>query len=162
MGREIRHGGWYPDRQLRFFDRRKGNWKQRVIHESFALVEGSAVGRLNGDIFHYSVEGPAHHARMVAERYAPLSAQQMLNEGKRTSRLRAVTSWITTFVRTYIFKLGFLDGLPGFLIAYFAAQNSLLKHLILLELLNDGAFSRESRPTTTNTSSETSNLSQSS
>ena len=162
LGREIRHGGWYPDRQLRFFDRRKGKWKQRVIHESFAMTEGSSVGRLNGNILHYSVEGPAHHARMVAERYAPLSAQQMFDDGKRTSRMKAVTSWITTFVRTYIFKLGFLDGFPGFLIAYFAAQNSLLKHLILLELFNERDLSRKSRPATTNTSSETSNLSQSS
>ncbi len=162
LGREIRHGGWYPDRQLRFFDRRKGKWKQRVIHESFAMADGSSVGRLKGNILHYSVDGPVHHARMVAERYAPLSAQQMLAEGKRSSRIKAVTSLLTTFVRTYIFKLGFLDGFPGFLIAYFAAQNSLLKHLILLELLNERALNREIQPATTNTSSETSNLSQSS
>ena len=162
LGREIRHGGWYPDRQLRLFDRRRGTWKQRMIHESFAMNGGSSVGRLNGDIIHYSVDGSAHHARMVAERYAPLSAQQMLAEGKRTSKLKAITSGISTFIRTYIFKLGILDGFPGFLIAYFAAQNSLLKHLILLELQNGRTPSPRPRPATTNTPSETSNLSQSS
>ena len=162
LGREIRHGGWYPDRQLRFFDRRKGRWKQRVIHESFEMADGTSVSRLEGDLLHYSVEGPAHHARMVAERYAPLSARQMLKEGKRTSRLKAVFSGFSTFVRTYVFKLGFLDGFPGFLIAYFAAQNSLLKHLILLDLLSGVDESKELQPSTTNTASKTSNLSQSS
>ena len=162
LGREIHHGGWYPDRQLRFFDRRKGKWKNRAIHESFEMDVGSSVGRLNGDLLHYSVEGPAHHARMVAERYAPLSARQMLAEGKRTSRFKAVLSGISTFVRTYILKLGFLDGFPGFLIAYFAAQNSLLKHVILLDLLDKQADTAEPQPATTKTAPETSNLSQSS
>ena len=162
LGREIRHGGWYPDRQLRLFDRRKGRWKPRVIHESFEVAKGASVGRMNGDLLHYSVEGPAHHARMIAERYAPLSARQMFEEGRRTSRSKAVISGISAFIRTYIFKLGILDGFPGLLIAYFAAQNSLLKHLILLDLLNGKAQSKELQPSTTNTASETSNLSQSS
>jgi glycosyltransferase involved in cell wall biosynthesis len=52
LGREIRHGGWYPDRQLRLFDRRTGKWKSRVIHESFAMAEGSTVGQMNGDLLH--------------------------------------------------------------------------------------------------------------
>jgi glycosyltransferase involved in cell wall biosynthesis len=162
LGSEIRHSGWYPDRQLRFFDRRKGKWKLRVIHESVEMTDGATLGQLKGDLLHYSVEGPAHHARMVAERYAPLSARQLLNEGKRTSRPNAVVSAISTFIRTYFFKLGFLDGFPGFLIAYFAAQNSLLKHLILLELLEGQAHEPESRQTTTKPASETSNLSKSS
>lgn len=134
MGKAIRHGGWYPDLQLRLFDRRKGRWNGAVIHESFRLDEGSRIDRLRGDIIHYSVENAAHHQKMIAERYAPLGARRMYEDGRSTSPLTAaVSSWFT-FVRAYILKLGFLDGFPGFCIAYFAAQNTFLKHVILLEL----------------------------
>lgn len=157
MGRRIRHGGWYPDRQLRLFDRRKGRWKERLIHESFELDADARLGKLSGDLLHFSVEGPQQHARMIAERYAPLSARQMHAEGKTTGRIKSVASGLSSFARAYFLKLGFLDGFPGLVIAYFAAQNSLLKHLILLELLSDGA-ERESTASTTNSRPETSNL----
>lgn len=162
MGRKIRHGGWYPDRQLRFFDRRSGRWKERIIHESFELTGGSPVGKLHGELLHFSVENPEHHARMVLGRYAPLSARQMLAEGKRTSRPKAVLSCISTFLRTYILKLGILDGFPGLLIAYFAAHNSLLKHLILLRLQENEELLEPAAAATTKSSPGTSNLSQSS
>ena len=158
MGRKIRHGGWYPDRQLRLFDRRKARWKDRIVHESVAMVEGGSVGKLTGDILHFSVDGPEEHARMVVERYAPLSARQMLAEGRRTSGIRAVGSAISTFLRTYFLKLGIFDGLPGLLISYFAAHNSLLKHVILLDLQDKEAARADPSPTTTKTLPESSNL----
>ena len=137
MGRVIRHGGWYPDRQLRLFDRRKGRWTERAIHESVELITGAKVGKLKGDLLHFTVENVQHHAKMIAERYAPLSAQQMLSEGIRTSRTKAVVSAVSAFARAYFLRWGFLDGFPGLMIAYFAAQNSLLKHLILIEIATD-------------------------
>lgn len=133
MGREIRHGGWYPDRQLRLFDRRKGRWNGRIIHESFKLSGDATPGILKGDLLHYSVDGPAHHAAMIAVRYAPLAAQQMEKEGKRTSFTNALVAGWAAFIRHYFLKLGFLDGVPGFCIAWFAAHHARLKHLILLE-----------------------------
>jgi glycosyltransferase involved in cell wall biosynthesis len=134
LGREIRHGGWYPDRQLRLFDRRKGRWNGAVIHESIAMSDGAKVGQLRGDILHYSVRDAAEHERMIVERYAPLGAQKMLAEGRRTSHLKAVVSAWFAFVRSYFLKLGFLDGWAGFRIAYFSAHHTLMKHLILLDL----------------------------
>lgn len=134
MGRRIRHGGWYPDRQLRFFDRRRGKWADRVIHESFVLEPEATKGELRSDLLHRSVDDIEHHNRMIAERYAPLGARQMYEEGKRTSYLRAIISGWITFLKTYVIKLGFLDGKAGFVIAYFAAHNNFLKHLILIDL----------------------------
>ena len=134
MGRPIRHGGWYPDWQLRLFDRRKGRWKNVVIHESVVMEPGAKVEKLLGDIFHYSVEGPQEHHKMIGERYAPLAAEQMYANGRRTSRLKAVLAAWAAFVRAYFLKAGFLDGFPGFCIAYFAAHHALMKHLMLLEL----------------------------
>lgn len=133
MGREIRHGGWYPDRQLRLFDRRKGRWKDVAVHESFQLENGTPA-KLAGDILHFSVENAAHHHRMIGERYAPLAAKQMFEDGKRTSVFSIVTSGWAAFIRNYFFKLGFLDGFPGFCIAYFSAHHAFMKHLLLYEM----------------------------
>jgi glycosyltransferase involved in cell wall biosynthesis len=135
MGRPIRHGGWYPDRQLRLFDRRHARWNGRVIHESVELIEGTA-GELDHDILHYSVDNAAHHHRMIGERYAPLAARQMYDDGRRTSALRIAFAGPAAFAAHYIFRAGFLDGLPGYAIARFSAHHAYLKHLMLWELQN--------------------------
>lgn len=132
LDRPIRHSGWYPDWQLRFFNRQKGKWKDVVIHESFQV--NGKIDKLKGDLLHYSVENAAHHHRMIGERYAPLAAEQMFARGKRTSPLKISTVGLTTFFQTYFLKLGFLDGLAGFSIARFAAHHAFLKHLMLWEL----------------------------
>jgi len=133
MNRPIRHGSWYPDWQLRFFNRKKGFWKDVLIHESFKMQDGARVKKLSGDVLHYSIENAAHHHRMIGERYAPLAALQMLEQGKQTSTLKIMTAGLTAFLQTYLLRLGFLDGLAGFCIARFAAHHSFLKHLILWE-----------------------------
>ncbi|HMQ04564.1 MAG TPA: glycosyltransferase family 2 protein [Pyrinomonadaceae bacterium] len=134
MGRRIRHCGWYPDRQLRLFDRRKGRWNSRLIHESVEMVDGAKIGKLRSDLLHFSVLDASHHHRMIGERYAPLAARQMFAEGKRTSFWPVLMAGPLAFVRTFFFKLGFLDGLPGYTISRFAAHHAFLKHLLLLEL----------------------------
>jgi glycosyltransferase involved in cell wall biosynthesis len=134
MNRPIRHSGWYPDWQLRFFNRTKGKWKDVLIHESFSMREGAKVEKLSADIIHFSVENSAHHHKMIGERYAPLAARQMFERGRRTTPLKIATTGFTTFFQTYFLKLGFLDGLPGFCIARFAAHHAFLKHLLLWEL----------------------------
>ena len=134
MDRPIRHGGWYPDRQLRLFNRKKGRWKDLLIHESVKMNDGSQTGSLAGDIMHYSVENAEHHHLMIGERYAPLAAKQMFDNGRRTSPLKIAIAGPAAFVRSYFLKAGFLDGLPGFAIAKFAAQHAFLKQIILWEL----------------------------
>lgn len=133
MNRPIRHGGWYPDRQLRFFNRTKGKWKDVLIHESVEMQKEAKVKDLESDIYHFSVENAAHHHKMIGERYAPLAAEQMFERGKTTSRLKIYTAGLTAFLQTFILKGGFLDGLPGFAIARFAAHHAFLKHLLLWE-----------------------------
>ena len=136
MNRPIRHGGWYPDWQLRFYNRQRGKWKDVLIHESIELQENARLEKLSGEILHYSVEGAAHHHRMIGTRYAPLAAEQMFERGKRTSPLKVATAGMTAFLQTYILKGGFLDGFAGFCIARFAAHHAFLKHLLLWELQN--------------------------
>src|ERR1043165_2222792 len=133
QGRWIRGGGWYPDRQLRLFRKSKGRWKQRHIHESVTMDPGARVEKLNGDLLHYTSHNAAHHHRMIGERYAPLAARQMFEDGRRTSVLGVAAAGPAAFVRSLILKGGIRDGFAGFTIASFAAHHAFLKHLMLWE-----------------------------
>jgi glycosyltransferase involved in cell wall biosynthesis len=134
LGREIRHSGWYPDWQLRFFDRSKGRWKDIAIHESVEMDAGSRIARLKGHLEHLTIEHPGQHAEMIRTRYAPMSAQAMHNAGKKGSMLKALVLPPITFLQTYFLKAGILDGTAGLRISYYAAYNVYLKHRLLCEM----------------------------
>lgn len=134
MNRPIRHSTWYPDWQLRFYNRHKGKWKDVLVHESVSLVDGAKVEKLRGDILHFSMENAAHHNRKLTEIYAPLAAEQMFLQGKRTTPIKIVFTAFAAFFQNYILKSGFLDGFPGFCIARFASHYTFLKYLLLWEL----------------------------
>ncbi len=137
MGRWIRGGGWYPDYQLRLYKRTRGSWQGAHVHESVRMEEGARVETLGGDILHYSVREGAHHHRMIGERYAPLAARQMFEAGRRTSPLRIAAAAPAAFLRSFLLKGGFRDGLAGLAIAHFAAHHAFLKHLLLWEKQRD-------------------------
>ncbi|MEO8436719.1 MAG: glycosyltransferase family 2 protein [Pyrinomonadaceae bacterium] len=133
MGRWIRGGGWYPDFQLRLYNRTRGRWSERHVHESVTMVEGALVETLRGDLLHYPGRDAAYHHRMIGERYAPLAAEQMFDEGTRTTRFRLASAGPAAFIRSLILKGGFRDGVAGLSIASFAAHHAFLKHLMLWE-----------------------------
>ncbi len=134
MNRWIRGGGWYPDSQLRLYDRRRGGWQGAHVHESVLMDEGARVEKLAGDILHYSFADAGEHARMIAGRYAPLGARQMYEGGRRTSKFEIALAGAFAFTRSYVLKGGFRDGFAGFCIARFAAHHAFLKHLLLWEM----------------------------
>ncbi|HYV06550.1 MAG TPA: glycosyltransferase family 2 protein [Blastocatellia bacterium] len=131
LGRWIRHSGWYPDRKLRLYDRRRAGWRGDYVHESLE-VKGR-VERLAGNILHFTVRSASeHHARL--DRYTSLAAKQAQANGKHGSFFSIVFSPPAAFVRSYILRLGFLDGRQGFIIARFAAHYAFLKNLKLWEM----------------------------
>lgn len=136
LGRWIRGGGWYPDYQLRLFRRTRGSWGPRLIHESVNMEPGARVETLSGDLFHYSMRDASHHRQMIQERYAPLGAQQMLKDGKRTSAWRMAVAGPAAFLRSFLLKGGWRDGRAGFTIAKFAWLHASLKYSILYDLQN--------------------------
>jgi len=133
LGRWIRHSGWYPDWKVRLYDRRRARWVGDFVHEGLA-VDG-AVARLTGDLLHFTVrDASEHHLRI--DRYTTLAADQARAQGKQASIASIIFSPALTFIRSYVFKLGFLDGLQGYAIARFAAHYVFLKNLKLRELSN--------------------------
>lgn len=134
MNRWIRGGGWYPDWQLRLYDRRRGAWKKVLIHESVTMEPNAKIQNLKHDILHYSIPDAGYHHAQIGARYAPLAARQMYESGRRTTRLKISLAGLAAFLQTYILKGGFRDGLAGFCIARFAAHHAFLKHLLLWEM----------------------------
>jgi glycosyltransferase involved in cell wall biosynthesis len=102
MGRWIRGGGWYPDRQLRLYRKSRGRWLGPHIHESVKMDQGARVEILPGDLLHYTTDNPTEHKRMIEERYAPLGARKMFEQGKRASSLKVATIGPATFIRSYV------------------------------------------------------------
>jgi glycosyltransferase involved in cell wall biosynthesis len=134
MGRAIRHGGWYPDWQLRLFDRRRGRWKDVVVHESVEMAAGSRIEKLKGEILHFPFAGPLDHQAAIESRYAPLAARQMFERRVRTSAVRAAFVGPAAFLSTYLLRLGLLDGAAGFHIARLAAYHARLKYKLLRDM----------------------------
>jgi len=125
LGRWILHGGWYPDRKVRLFDRRKSRWIGEFVHES-VHVDGR-VGHLKSNILHFTCDSLSEHLKTM-DRYTTLAAEQMVSQGGRIgwSKLLLDPPW--TFLRTYIVDRGFLDGAEGLAIAYMAALYNFLKY----------------------------------
>ena len=114
-GKWIRHSGWYPDTKIRIFDRRSVSWTGKKVHETLAIPKEMQVVHLDGDLLHYSFYTIEEHRRQL-EKFASLSAEEMIEAGRRPSLFSACihTGW--KFIRDYVFRGGFLDGRTGFVI----------------------------------------------
>jgi glycosyltransferase involved in cell wall biosynthesis len=123
VGGWIRHSGWYPNLQRRLYRKDAAHY-EGIIHET--LVFDGKLGRLKGDLLHYTIENLADHEAKV-ESYSTLAAQKMFDAGKRSWRSAAwfATPW--TFLQSFVFRAGFLDGRRGALIALMAARSVRLK-----------------------------------
>ncbi|MFN7545019.1 MAG: glycosyltransferase family 2 protein [Acidobacteriota bacterium] len=125
LGRWILHSGWYPDRKVRLFDRRKAKWVGDYVHES-VIVEG-AVGDLETNLLHYTCSSLSEHLRTM-DRYTTLAAEQIVAQGKAVSWRNLAIDPAWTFFRTLVLNRGFLDGPEGLAIAYMAGIYTFLKY----------------------------------
>ena len=131
LGRWIRHGEWYPDCQLRLFDRRNGKWEGGRVHESVKLQEKS--GLLKGEIYHYTYRSLSDYLKRL-EIYSALAALDHQQRGKTITPIRLLGNPIAAFARSYLLKRGFLDGAPGLAVAMLAAISVFFKYAKLYEL----------------------------
>ena len=124
LGRWIRHTDWYPDYQLRLYDRRHAGWAQRRVHES--VTARGSVGRLSSELQHFAYRDITHHYETM-QNYTRLAAIQMYEDGRRTSFLRLLLHPPFAFLRNYVLKGGFLEGTPGLIISAMNAHYVFLK-----------------------------------
>ena len=127
-GQWIRHCGWYPDRQTRLYDKTKGKWEEKKVHEFWqATNRTDTKGLLKGDLMHYSFISLSQHLKKI-ERYTELAAEAAVADGKNASLLKIITSPGWHFFTEYFIKLGFLDGFNGFLICKLSAYTAFIKY----------------------------------
>lgn len=134
-GRWILHSGWYPDWKVRLFDRRQARWQGEYVHES--VVSDGRVATLPGEILHYTCDTLADHQKRI-ESYTDLAAREMWARGRSVGGLGRLLLPPWTFVHSYFLRLGVLDGVAGFQIAWMAARYVRLKYAKLARLKASG------------------------
>jgi glycosyltransferase involved in cell wall biosynthesis len=131
LGRWIRSTDWYPDYQLRLYDRRAGTWNARPVHESVGLH--GTPGMLRHELQHYAYRDISHHLATI-DRYTTLAAEQWLAEGRRTNALEMLIHPRLAFVRNYVLRGGIAEGAAGLLVSRMNSYYVFLKLAKLWEL----------------------------
>lgn len=130
-GRQITHGGWWPDYVLRLFRRDAGRFSNEVVHERVE-VQGR-IGRLKQPLLHEAFVDPDEVLRKINS-YSTLGAEKLFHAGMRASLGKAIAKGLWTFFRSYVIKAGFLDGPQGLMLAISNAEGAYYKYLKLREL----------------------------
>ncbi len=125
LGRWILHSGWYPDRKVRLFNRRRARWAGDYVHES-VQVDGR-VGHLKSNLLHFTCSSLSEHLKTM-DQYTTLAAEQIVAQKKPIGLRRLLVEPVWTFIQTYFFKRGYLDGTEGLAIAYMAAMYNFVKY----------------------------------
>jgi (heptosyl)LPS beta-1,4-glucosyltransferase len=131
LGRWIRSTDWYPDSQLRLYDRRRARFTGRYVHES--VKADGPVANLQNELQHFAYRDIAHHLQ-VMDRYTTLAARQMFEEGRRASWVDVLIHPRLAFLRNYLLRGGFRDGMPGLIVSVMNSYYVSLKFAKLWEL----------------------------
>ena len=130
-GQWIRHGGWYPNYQLRLYQKEAGSFAQREVHEQ-VVVKGK-VGTLKAPLEHYTYDSISDYLKRM-DRYSDLSARQYLQERKRVSWPEILFRTKYTFFKMWILQKGFLDGAKGLVLAILYSYYTFVKYAKLKEI----------------------------
>jgi glycosyltransferase involved in cell wall biosynthesis len=130
LGKQLRFGGCGKERHIRLFRREKAKF-QGLIHEKL-LIDGE-IGYLKNPIIHVSYKNIENYFNKF-NLYSTMIANQRFKEGRKIPFVFQIFASICDFFNRYIFKLGFLDGMPGFLWASFSSFHRLVKYAKLWEM----------------------------
>jgi glycosyltransferase involved in cell wall biosynthesis len=138
FGRRLRFGDWGRDEIVRVLDRRRARFDERAVH---GAVAAPSIGRLAGDLEHHTLRSLPQYLPKVHD-YALRGARDLVAAGRTSSVPGAAVHALWRFLRSYLFRLGFLDGSPGLVAAALAAYGTFLKRVAVWE----AATSRRPRP----------------
>ena len=130
LGRWILHGGWNPDYEIRVYDRQKGRWKGGL--HAKVQVDGN-LKRLQHSYVHYNYKDISDQIQTI-DTYSRIAAEDMVREGRRFSLVSMLFNPLFRFVKEYFLKRGFMDGLPGLIIAVSNIFYVFIKYAKLWEL----------------------------
>ena len=133
LGRWIKHCGWYPGYVTRLFRKDRASFNDKAVHEG--LVVDGETARLKHPLLHHTDPDLEHYLTKF-NHYTGLAAVQQAGAGKRFKIGDMIIGPAAAFVKMYLLKLGFLDGVEGFILSVFSAHYVLVKNLKLWELEN--------------------------
>ena len=131
FGKKIKHGGWSGSYRVRLFRNGIGKYNDNVVHEAF--ITDRKIAKLKEEILHYSYEDLADYLSKF-NRYTSEGAKEYFKRGKKSNLFGIVINPFFKFIRMYIFRLGFLDGVEGLLLAILSANYTMVKYYKLLEM----------------------------
>lgn len=131
LGKWIKHSGWYPGRVTRLFNKNEVNFNNNNVHEQLE-VDG-ITGKLRSDLEHYT-DPSIHHYFEKYNNYTSLAAEELFSKGKRTSISDILLRPAGIFIKMYLIKAGFLDGIHGFILAVFSSSYVFTKYCKLWEI----------------------------
>ncbi len=129
----IRFGEWGFDWHIRLFNRKKVQWNNVAVHENLVFPAAVKITKLKGNILHYTVQNLQEY-EIKTSQYARMNAQKYFAAGKKANFFKQYFSPLFAFIQHYIFRLGFLDGKEGFIIAKTTARYTFLKYHYLKDL----------------------------
>ncbi len=132
-GTWVKHGGWYPDKKLRLWDSRLGNWQGKNPHDEYVMEPKAKIHYFNSNILHYTLSSKEEHIKQI-EYFTSIGAKAALENKKKTGYVFMYMAATIKFFKDYILKRGFLDGKIGFQIARLSAWASYLKYKKMLKL----------------------------
>ena len=130
LGRWINHGGWYPDYKLRLFKKSEVVCGGENPHDKY-FVNGKTA-RLNGEIEHYTYRSISDQLSTI-DKFSEISADGLFRKGSRFALVKMFFKPPVKFFETYVYKLGFLDGLAGFIISVLSSYYIFVKFAKLWE-----------------------------
>ncbi len=131
LGRWVRTTDFYPDYQLRLYDRRAARWEGSHVHESVKADGGH--GYLRNELQHYSFRDLRDQIERINQ-YTTLSARQMHEAGRRAGAFDLLVHPPAAFLRNYVLRRGFMDGIVGLTISLMSAHSVFLKFAKLREI----------------------------
>lgn len=136
-GKQIRHGGWWPDYTIRLFKRNSANFTPVKVHEK-VVIKGSTL-KLKSPLLHNTYE-TFDEAISKMNNYSSLSAQMLFEAGKKSSLPKTLLKTLWTFIRTFFIRAGFLEGRHGLMLAAINSEGTFYKYMKLLELQKNNSF----------------------
>jgi glycosyltransferase involved in cell wall biosynthesis len=130
LGRWIMHGGWYPGYVLRLFRKDSGAFNDVLVHE--CVVVKGRVGRMRGEILHYSDRDLKHYLRKL-DHFTDLSAEVLYRNHRKVRMSDLILRPPFMFLKMYVLKCGFLDGMQGLVLSLLSSVHVLLKYVKLWE-----------------------------
>jgi len=127
----IRNCGWYPDYNLRFYNRSKCSFSEREVHET--LEHDGQIATLNGNLRHFTYTDISDYLKRM-DRYSSLAASEMFKSGKNAGFAILLVKPAATFIKMYIIRKGYRDGMIGLVISGLYAQYTFCKYAKLIEL----------------------------